>query len=209
MTYWPWWLSGLALSGVMLFHWFSLQRMMAVSGRFTGLVDRFRFGKQEPVEEMSPEDLMAALQAATMAEFGSPGVPGEDSTSAGDTPDEPVHLAAAPLASSARPLSHHLLFLGGLVLGGFVSLLLLGGAPVTATLRGAGFAAATGENPVLSYAFLGLGGALVGFGTRMAGGCTSGHGLCGTSRLQPGSLVATVSFFGAGIATSLLLGALL
>jgi hypothetical protein len=50
-----------------------------------------------------------------------------------------------------------------------------------------------------------LGGVLVGFGTQMAGGCTSGHGLCGTSRLQRGSLVATASFFGAAVAVSLVL----
>ena len=51
-----------------------------------------------------------------------------------------------------------------------------------------------------------VGGLLVGFGTRMASGCTSGHGLCGVSRLQKGSLVATVCFFGAGVAVSFALG---
>lgn len=54
-----------------------------------------------------------------------------------------------------------------------------------------------------------LGGALVGFGTRLAKGCTSGHGLCGTSRLQPGSLVATATFFGTGIVVAHLLEAVL
>jgi len=54
-----------------------------------------------------------------------------------------------------------------------------------------------------------LGGVLVGFGTRMAAGCTSGHGLCGVSRLQTGSLVTTASFFGVGIATSFALRGLL
>jgi len=51
-----------------------------------------------------------------------------------------------------------------------------------------------------------LGGLCVGFGTRMAGGCTSGHGLCGVSRFQPGSLVATVAFFATGVAVSFALG---
>jgi len=41
-------------------------------------------------------------------------------------------------------------------------------------------------------------GLLVGIGTRYASGCTSGHGVCGLSRLSPRSLVATVSFMGAG-----------
>jgi hypothetical protein len=38
------------------------------------------------------------------------------------------------------------------------------------------------------------GGVLVGFGTRLAGGCTSGHGICGMARLSPRSLAATVTF---------------
>ncbi len=44
-------------------------------------------------------------------------------------------------------------------------------------------------------------GLLVGLGTRYAGGCTSGHGVCGLSRLSPRSLVATVCFIGAGMLT--------
>ena len=43
-------------------------------------------------------------------------------------------------------------------------------------------------------------GLLVGYGTRMGSGCTSGHGVCGLSRLSPRSLVATLSFMGAGFA---------
>ena len=41
-------------------------------------------------------------------------------------------------------------------------------------------------------------GLLVGIGTRYASGCTSGHGVCGLSRLSPRSMVATLSFMGAG-----------
>ena len=44
-------------------------------------------------------------------------------------------------------------------------------------------------------------GLLVGIGTRYASGCTSGHGVCGLSRLSARSLVATLSFMGAGFAT--------
>ena len=46
-----------------------------------------------------------------------------------------------------------------------------------------------------------LAGLLVGVGTRFASGCTSGHGVCGLSRLSLRSLVATLSFMGAGFAT--------
>ncbi len=44
-------------------------------------------------------------------------------------------------------------------------------------------------------------GLLVGFGARLGAGCTSGHGVCGLSRLSPRSLVATLCFMGSGFAT--------
>lgn len=46
-----------------------------------------------------------------------------------------------------------------------------------------------------------LGGLLVGFGTRLGSGCTSGHGVCGMSRLSPRSLAATAMFMTAGFVT--------
>ncbi|MGH8649673.1 MAG: YeeE/YedE family protein [Burkholderiales bacterium] len=52
-----------------------------------------------------------------------------------------------------------------------------------------------------SYPVLLLAGLLVGAGTRYGSGCTSGHGVCGLSRLSPRSLAATVAFMLAGIAT--------
>ena len=44
-------------------------------------------------------------------------------------------------------------------------------------------------------------GLLVGFGTRYAGGCTSGHGVCGIGRLSPRSIAATMTFITAGMLT--------
>ena len=46
------------------------------------------------------------------------------------------------------------------------------------------------------------GGLLVGFGTRMGGGCTSGHGVCGLGRLSARSLVAVLVFMGAGMVSA-------
>ena len=46
-----------------------------------------------------------------------------------------------------------------------------------------------------------LAGLLVGFGARLGSGCTSGHGICGLSRLSPRSLIATLCFMGTGFAT--------
>jgi uncharacterized membrane protein YedE/YeeE len=46
-----------------------------------------------------------------------------------------------------------------------------------------------------------VGGLLVGFGTRLGSGCTSGHGVCGLSRLSPRSMVAVGAFMSAGFVT--------
>ena len=62
----------------------------------------------------------------------------------------------------------------------------------------ASFPAATIE---AGYPVLIAAGLLVGIGTRLGGGCTSGHGVCGLSRLSPRSLVATLSFMAAGFVT--------
>ena len=51
------------------------------------------------------------------------------------------------------------------------------------------------------YPTLVVAGILVGLGTRYGSGCTSGHGVCGVSRLSPHSLVATLAFMAAGFAT--------
>jgi len=71
-------------------------------------------------------------------------------------------------------------------------------APLLAGLAGAEFAAPTiaANLPVLVLA-----GLLVGFGTIWGNGCTSGHGVCGLSRLSLRSLVATATFMAAAFAT--------
>jgi uncharacterized membrane protein YedE/YeeE len=74
---------------------------------------------------------------------------------------------------------------------------LVGGAAL-AMLAGFGPAsiAVTGSLPLLIG-----GGLLVGFGTRLGSGCTSGHGVCGLARLSPRSLAATGIFMATGAAT--------
>ena len=52
-----------------------------------------------------------------------------------------------------------------------------------------------------SYPTLVIAGVLVGIGTRYGAGCTSGHGVCGISRLSPRSVIATLVFMAAGFAT--------
>jgi hypothetical protein len=80
---------------------------------------------------------------------------------------------------------------GGVVLGGFLGNHLLSYEPVPFL-------------PEMYYSFTGVivlavGGILVGFGTRYADGCTSGHSIMGMSSLQVTSLIATVCFFIGGL----------
>ncbi len=60
-------------------------------------------------------------------------------------------------------------------------------------------------NVEASYPALIIAGLLVGIGTRYGSGCTSGHGVCGLSRLSPRSLVATLTFMAAGFVTVFLI----
>lgn len=52
---------------------------------------------------------------------------------------------------------------------------------------------------------LALGGVLIGFGSRLGGGCTSGHGICGLASLSAGSLVIVLTFLATAIATAFIL----
>lgn len=55
--------------------------------------------------------------------------------------------------------------------------------------------------PVVSWPWMVTAGLLVGFGTRLGGGCTSGHGVCGVARLSRRSLLATALFVASAMAT--------
>lgn len=70
---------------------------------------------------------------------------------------------------------------------------------------GAILVSAFGRTPELlfdaSLPLLILGGLVVGFGTRLGSGCTSGHGVCGIARLSPRSLAATATFMALGFVT--------
>jgi uncharacterized membrane protein YedE/YeeE len=82
---------------------------------------------------------------------------------------------------------------------GFVGALLF-----TGLLAALVFPDALGASPA-SLPWLALAGLLVGAGTRLGNGCTSGHGVCGISRLSPRSIVATITFVGFGVLTVALL----
>ncbi len=94
------------------------------------------------------------------------------------------------LRPQPKDVGWRLSFLLGLLTAPLLYLLLVG--PVAARID-AGWATVI------------VAGVLVGFGTRYGSGCTSGHGVCGLSRLSPRSLMATLVFMGAGFATVFLM----
>lgn len=93
---------------------------------------------------------------------------------------------ASGIATSGAPRSIAIAFIIGLPLGALIISAVVGGVETTFT------------NSAVQLAIAGL---LVGYGTRLGSGCTSGHGVCGLSRLSRRSLLATVIFIASGIAT--------
>jgi hypothetical protein len=76
----------------------------------------------------------------------------------------------------------------------------LAGLPLGAGL----YAAAMGDlaqELQVGWGAMAVAGLLVGFGTRLGSGCTSGHGICGLARLSPRSAAATVTFIASGMLT--------
>lgn len=103
-----------------------------------------------------------------------------------------ITARALGLSQGSLPRFIALLFLVGLVIGAVgVNLLVV---PVDARF------------PPSAWMLI-LGGLITGFGTRLGSGCTSGHGVCGMSRLSRRSLAATATFIAAGIATVAILNA--
>ena len=89
------------------------------------------------------------------------------------------------------------------MLGGAISAVLTGGWAPTWELGM--FDTRIGWGPAGKIAWMFVGGLFIGFGTRLAGGCTSGHGIFGLSNLELPSLVTTLSFMGAGVVTTQLI----
>ena len=95
---------------------------------------------------------------------------------------------ASRVASSGPPWSEAAAFIVGLPIGA---------AACAAFVREPDILVTT--SPIV----LVVAGLLVGFGTRLGSGCTSGHGVCGLARLSPRSIAATATFMGAAVVTVL------
>lgn len=96
-------------------------------------------------------------------------------------------IAAGALSAVRGDRGWRLAFVAGLVVG-----------PWLASLGGLRDSIGA---PLVPWPWMALAGLLVGLGTRLGSGCTSGHGVCGIARLSPRSLAATGAFMSAGIVT--------
>ena len=96
-------------------------------------------------------------------------------------------IAAGILGIGSIDRGWRVAFIAGLIL-----------APVAAML--AGYAVPVPQMPA-SWVVVVAAGLLVGFGARLGGGCTSGHGICGIARLSKRSIAATMIFMGTAVVT--------
>lgn len=97
--------------------------------------------------------------------------------------------------------SWRLWFALGLPLGGLLAALSSSGIPTPSLEMGTLYESVLPQAIWLRGLYLMLGGMLIGFGARLAGGCQSGHSINGLSQLNPVSLLASVGFFVGGIAS--------
>lgn len=211
-NYWPWWAGALGLAFVTIAYTVLADRSLGVSSAW----DRVAHWRSErDLERLDAQftdehALAEALAAATVAHFGTGAVAhrslsgaldlGRASGGARRAADEKV----ASSSSRPAPLVTQAALLVSVFLGGLLAALTSGRFKVRLDM-GAGFRELVTNNSTMMICVLFAGGVLVGFGTRLAGGCSSGHGLSGCGRLRPVSIVATAAFFGTAVIVSFLL----
>lgn len=210
--YLPWWGTAIGLAVVTLLYSKLTSKPFGVSGSWARLTQWNQDKEIEQAEKPfveNPSLLIDALMAATIREFGQNAVERAMSQGVATGFDSRAHaIAAAEVKTVANtdkiPASAHFVFLFCLLLGGVLSSLILHGNVSFSYDLGQLHRSIFGNG--ISYAMaLFFGGLMVGFGTQLSNGCTSGHGLSGVSRFVPASLIATASFFGAAVVISLLM----
>jgi hypothetical protein len=208
-TYWPWWEGAVALALVTLVHTLASGRFLGVSTAWERVVHWRGERRLERAEARFADDraLTEALAAATPADLTRSSAPaGRTDVALAERPEEEEQ----PRTTRKRPapVLTQAAFLVSLLLGGWVAAEMSGRFAIRTTM-GSAFGDLVTADPAAMVAVLFAGGILVGFGTRLAGGCTSGHGLTGCGLLRPVSLVATAVFFATAVAVSFALKGLI
>ncbi|MDH4133580.1 MAG: YeeE/YedE family protein [Gammaproteobacteria bacterium] len=200
MEYLTWWKGALALGGLTVVCALMVGRMLGVSGAWANVVnwreEREKRKTAAALRSNAPA-MQNALLAATLAQFGETAT---HQAFANQGITLPAQAATRATPTSGVRWTAHLTFLAAMVLGGFIAAIASGQFQIRLDL-GAAHTRLFGTGIQEWLTLLG-GGILVGFGTQMGGGCTSGHGLSGVSRLTPPSMLATAMFFGSAVAVS-------
>ncbi|MEV8047169.1 YeeE/YedE thiosulfate transporter family protein [Streptomyces griseoluteus] len=211
--YWPWWAGAAGLALITINYALTTDRSFGVSSAWDRVLHWRRERRLEEMDAEFADDraLAEALAAATAEHFGTgPSAPTLAPGAYGTS--QPLEADAEPTASEDTPVTDpgpaplvtQAALLVSIFLGGLIAALTSGRFHLRFDM-GPGFRDLVTADPVTMLALLFVGGVLVGFGTRLAGGCSSGHGLNGCGRLRPVSLVATAVFFGTAVAVSFLL----
>lgn len=200
MDYWPWWAGAMALGSITVLYHVLVGRRFGVSSSWERVV---HWKVERAVEQMDARvrensaAFEAALREATVAEFGE----GGDGDVLTTTP--PATTTSTPSPTPRLPLSASLTLLVMILVGSFAAAIINGRFQLRGDM-GPDFADIVVRGPLM-WPTLFIGGIMVGIGTRMAGGCSSGHGMSGCSRLHPISILATSVFFGTAVVVSTLL----
>ena len=207
--YWPWWQGAIALATVTVGYQVVVGRSIGISGAWERVLNwREERAVERANASLDDDEFEAAMAAATAAAFGDPQPPllARNSPSTVSL-DEPAPAQRTPRRAEApttpAPVASQALLLVSVLIGAVLAAVSSGRFDIRADM-GPAFSDLVGDGPLMWPVLFG-GGILVGIGTRMAGGCSSGHGLSGCSRFQPVSLVATAVFFGTGVVVSTLL----
>ncbi|MFF2205506.1 YeeE/YedE family protein [Streptomyces sp. NPDC058145] len=211
--YWPWWAGAAGLALITINYALTTDRSFGVSSAWDRVLHWRRERRLERMDEEFTDEraLAEALAVATAEHFGtSPGEPVVPPGAYGAS--QPLEVDAEPTVSEdtpvagpgPAPLVTQAALLVSIFLGGLIAALTSGRFHLRFDM-GPGFRNLVTADPITMLVLLFVGGVLVGFGTRLAGGCSSGHGLNGCGRLRPVSLVATAVFFGTAVAVSFLL----
>ncbi|MEX3100045.1 transporter [Streptomyces sp. V2] len=206
-AYWPWWAGAVALAVLTIGHALATDRSFGVSGAWERVLHWRREAELERVEARFADErvLAAALAEATAEHFGTapePSAPAVRRRGGPAVPDPAVRRRSGP--PRPAPLVTQAVLLVSIFVGGLIAALTSGRFRLRLDM-GAGYRDVVTGNPVVMVVLLFVGGVLVGFGTRLAGGCTSGHGLNGCGRLNPVGLVATATFCATAVVVSFLL----
>lgn len=205
LEYWPWWLGAIGLFAVSMLNLILARRFLGVSGSWAKVVDwkedRERSAELKALVE-DKDGMDDALLAETLAEFGESSL-----EELGDAPVADTTTQTSANVEQHTPWSVHLVFLIFMFIGGLLAAILNDSFVIELTLSPT-HSQIFGDEWEVWLALL-FGGIMVGVGTQMAGGCTSGHGLSGCARLIPASLIATMTFMLSAILLSFLMEATL